>query len=451
MNVLERESTLHQAERFVWHHGVQDATYFERNHRILRSGKGVHVEDLDGRTYIDGTSGQAVVLIGHGREEMADAIAEQVRTIAFAPLAFGFSHPYAAALAQQLAEITPGSLERTFFACSGSEANDTAIKIARQAQARRGEATRKKIIARRGSYHGVTYGALSATATTRLREPSEPLVGGFRHIAQPYPTTCAFCQNEGTCTLACADDLQRCIEFEGPSTVAAFIAEPIATPEAIKVPAPGYWERIADICRGYGVFLIADEVFVGFGRTGRLFASEHFGIEPEIMTMSKGLTSGYVPLSAAIATREIAALFDSPEHAFQHAGTYSGHPVACAAAMKNIEIIHEEGLIENARRQGERLESRLGQLAGLPFVRAVTVIGLLIGVELTAAGGHATPSVVGPFIRDRAFENGLICRYVGPSICLYPPLILSDAESDQLADILLEAFDAAAGRFGGKA
>lgn len=425
---------------YAWHHGIQDDTYWTRGHRMITRGEGIYVFDSEGRRYVDGTSGQAVVQIGHGRTEMADAIAEQACTLAFSPMAFGFSHPLAGQLGERLAEITPGDLSLTWFACTGSEAVETAVKLARQAQMRRGEGSRKKIIARRGSYHGGSYAAVSATATARLRNAAAPLVPGFRHIAQPYPRTCAFCSG-GDCTLACADDLERIIEFEGPETVAAFLTEPIASPETIKVPPSGYWERVSEICRRHGVLLIADEVFVGFGRSGRMFASEHFGIEPDIMTMSKGLSSGYVPISATTATREIADLFDSPAHAFQHAGTYSGHPVGCAAALKNLEIIQREGLVDNAARQGERFRAGLAPLLDLPFVRSLNILGLLVAIELEDAAGIGSPAQYGPRIRERAYENGLICRFTPNSIFLYPPLVVSSEQIDEIVAILLAAFD----------
>jgi putrescine aminotransferase len=188
-----------------------------------------------------------------------------------------------------------------------------------------------------------------------------------------------------------------------------------------------------------------DEVFVGFGRSGRMFGSDHFGIEPDIMTMSKGLSSGYVPISATTATREIADLFDSPAHAFQHAGTYSGHPVGCAAALCNLDIIEAEGLVENSARQGERFRERLAPLTDLPFVRGLNILGLLVAVELQPADG-ASPAQIGPAIRDHAYENGLICRYNPSSIFLYPPLIITDEQTDEVCEIVIDAFRTVAGR-----
>jgi adenosylmethionine-8-amino-7-oxononanoate aminotransferase len=440
----DTDQALDRVIAHAWHHGIQDDTYFTRGHRMITRGEGIYVYDSEGRRYVDGTSGQAVVQIGHGRQEMADAIAGQAATLSFSPMAFGFSHPLAGELGEKLAEITPGTLAMTWFATSGSEAIETAVKLARQTQIRRGEPARKKIIGRRGSYHGGSYAALSATATTRLRAPSEPLLADFRHAAQPYPRTCAFCKG-GPCTLSCADDLERIIEFEGPETVAAFLAEPIASPETIKLPPQEYWDRVAEICTKHGVLLIADEVFVGFGRSGTMFASEHYGIEPDIMTMSKGLSSGYVPISATTATREVADLFDSPATAFQHVGTYSGHPVGCAAALKNIEIMEREELPQNAARQGERFRERLAPLMALPFVRALNISGLLIAIELDPAEGLGSPMQYGPRIRDHAYENGLICRFNPNSIFLYPPLIISDEQVDDVSEILLAAFASLAG------
>lgn len=439
---LSRGEVIDRAELYAWHHGAVDSAYWERGHKVIVRGEGIYVWDVDGHRLIDGTSGQATVLIGHGRREMAEAMARQATTLAFSPMAFGFTHPVAGLLGERLAQLTPGSLMRCWFASSGAEAVEAAVKIARQAQHLRGEARRYKVVARRGGYHGATAGALAATATTRLRVPAEPICSGFLHVEQPYTTACRFCKG-GPCTLECADDLEQTIIFEGPETVAAFIAEPIATPETIKIPPPGYWEKIQRICATYGVLLIADEVLVGFGRSGRMFASEHFDLRPDIMTVSKGLASGYVPISAAIATEELAALFYEPRRALQHAGTYSGHPVACAAALCNLDILEREQLPANARLQGQRLAQSLRDLTQLDFVHAVNIAGLLVGVELRVGDERFDVNRIGPFIREWCYQHGLICRFTSPSIMLYPPLIVSDSQTNEIAEILLEAFDAA--------
>ena len=441
------------AVRHVWHHATQVAEYADVGPLMLVEGHGAILRDIHGREYIDGTSILGVTQIGHGRKEMAEAIAAQVGRLEYASLANGFSNVPAALLGAKLAEITPGDLEVTFFSSTGAEANETAIKMARQYWRQKGFSSRTKIIARRGSYHGAAgLGALSATGLTGMRTPFEPLVPGFRHIAQPYTYRCEMelgCE-PGEVGQRAAQALEQQILFEGPETVAAFIAEPIAVPQAIKVPPPDYWPRVQDICRRYGVLLIVDEVFCGFGRTGRLFGSQHWDVRPDIMTMSKGLTSGYVPLSGAVATRTIfEAFWGEAKDQFLHAGTYSGHPVACAAALANLAIMEREHLPERAAAAGTRLLDGLRALADRPFVGNVSGIGLLISVELVADKHTKTaaPPEVGRFLRDRMTELGLLGRYLPSSIYFYPPLVIEDEQVDRLLTIFRQALEDAARHF----
>ena len=440
------------AVRHLWHHATQVAEYADVGPLMLVEGHGAIVRDIHGREYIDGTSILGVTQIGHGRKEMAEAIAAQVVRLEYGSLANGFSNVPATLLAAKLAEMTPGDLAVTFFACSGAEANETAIKMARQYQLQSGFKGRTKIIARRGSYHGTSMGALSATGLTGLRAPFEPLVPGFRHIAQPYvyrSETELGCAGD-ECGVRAAKALEQQIVFEGPETVAAFIAEPVAVPQAIKVPPPEYWPMVQEICTRHDVLLIVDEVFVGFGRTGKMFTSEHWNIRPDIMTVSKGLTSGYVPLSGAVATRRVAdAFWGEAKDAFQHGGTYSGHPVACAAGLANLAIIEREQLVARAEKMGTVFLSGLRELEGRPFVGNVSGIGLLTSVELVADPRTKTPAPaeVGRYLRDRMAELGVIGRFLPTSIYFYPPLVI---ERDQIEQILMafrQALDDAGRRF----
>lgn len=450
--------TAHAAElgqtavRHLWHHITQVAEYADVGPMLLVEGQGALVRDIAGREYIDGTSIMGVTMVGHGRAEIADAIAAQARRLEYASLTNGFSNVPATELARLLADRAPGRLEVSFFACSGSEAVEAAIKIARQCQAQRGFPRRTKIIARRGSYHGVTLGALSATGLPGFRAPFEPLLPGFVHIAQPYVYRC---DTELGCRpdevgAAAAAALERQILFEAPETVAAFIAEPVAIPQAIKVPPADYWPQIQQICRKYGVLLIVDEVFNGFGRTGRWFGADHWSIEPDLMTVSKGLTSGYVPLSAAMATREVFhAFWGEASKALQHGGTYSGHPVACAAALANLAILERERLPDNAARVGKRLLDGLRELADRPFVGDVSGIGLLTSIELVAdkRTKRPAPSEVGRFLRDRMRELGLLGRYTPETIYFFPPLVIDEEQTETIVSIFRTALDDAAKQF----
>lgn len=419
----------------VWHHGPQLGP--PRPPRVLVKGEGVRVCDADGHWAIDGTAGQAVVQIGHGRTEVADAMAAQARALAYAPTAFGYSHPRALELGSRVEELTPGTLRKSFFCSSGSEAVESALKMARQYHAARGDTARHKIVCRQGSYHGVTFGALSASSSPRLRAGNDPLVGGFVRVGQPYPRTCEHCDG-GPCTLSCAGEIEQAIVSEGPDTVAAVIAEPVATPDAVKVPPTGYWQRVQETCRRHGVLLIVDEVLNGFGRTGRMFASEHFDIEPDILTLSKGLASGYAPIAAAVAADHVAEALDSPGFGgFRHGGTYSGQPVAAAAALANLEILEREELPQRAGRVGELLRSELGRLTRHAIVAAVDGIGLLLSVRLAAVdGGGPIDPALGRAIESAAYAEGLIVHYLPTSLYLFPPLVLDDAEATEIAAIL---------------
>ncbi len=442
------------ATRHVWHHATQVAEYADTGPIVFVRGQGATLWDEQGREYLDGTAILGVSQIGHGRAEMAEAIAAQVRRLEYGSTANGFSNEPAARLATRLAALTPGELAVSYFASSGAEAVEAALKIARQYHANRGEPGRTTILARRGSYHGTTLGALSATGLPAFKTHFEPLLPWVRHVGQPYAYRSEEelgCPPDETGRRA-AESLEAAIQKAGPETVAAFIAEPVAVPQAIKVPPTDYWPAVQDICRRYGILLIVDEVFTGFGRTGKLFASEHFGIRPDIMTVSKGLTSGYVPLSAAIATRQVFdAFWGEPELAFAHAGTYSGHPVACAAALANLDIIEREGLVARSAELGNLLLSGLRELAGRPFVGNVTGLGLLTSVELVAdrSTKAPAPAEVGTFIRDHMLERGVVGRSMTGSFYFYPPLVATEGEVGRLVEALGTALDESGRRFNG--
>jgi len=302
--------------------------------------------------------------------------------------------------------------------------------LARAYHARRGEPGRVKVICREGSYHGSTFGAMSATGIPASREPFGPLVPGFVHVAQPFPGFCGRCGADGPCTLACADDVERAITAEGAETIAAFIGEPAAFRQAIKVPHADYWPRVREACARHGVLVIVDEVITGFGRTGALFGSEHWGLRPDVMTLAKGVTSGYAPLGATVLSRHVADAFgDRP---LAHISTYAGHPVACAAALANLTILLREDLAGAAARAEPLVRAALGGLGDRhPALRRVSAIGLLASVELQLeAGSDAATTAMRLF--HECYERGLIMRTAGEADALvaylYPPLVVRDEE-----------------------
>lgn len=408
--------------------------------RVVR-GEGARLFDQSGRELIDGGQHLGACEVGHGRTEIAERIAAQAAQLAFAALDHGIEHPLAAELAEALAPRVPVLDPVFLFGSSGSEAVETAIKVARVHHARRGEPERTKVIGREGSYHGATYGAMSATGLPEWREPYGPLVGGFRHVVQPSPPHCGLCGEQ--CTLACAEEIGREIEREGAETVAAVIGEPVAIRQAVKVPHPGYWRRVREICDELGVLLIVDEVFVGFGRTGRLFASEHWGLRADILTLAKGITSGYVPLGATVVSGRVYESF--AEQPLTHISTYSGHPVACAAGLANLELIDAEGLPERAAGLGAQVEQRRAELeARHERVLRSSGIGLLHSIEVgTAEGGE--PRELALDLLHGCLEQGLVIRCgPGPERAVayfFPPLVIEPEEVDRAFD----AFDAVIG------
>lgn len=426
------------ALKYVWHQYTQVKEYAKCGPRMIVKGDGVRVWDVDGKEYLDFQAGMYTTCVGHGRAELAAVAAEQMQKLEYFPL-FGYSNVPATLLAKKLAEITPGDLTVTCYGVSGSEAVEIALKIARQYQTQRGFTKRYKVIARRRSYHGVTFGALSANGIVGLRTPYEPLVPGFRHIPQPDCYRCEFGKTYPGCDIECAKALEQQILFEGPETVAAFIAEPVAVADCTVVPVREYWPKIREICTKYGVLMIVDEVICAFGRTGKMFASEHWSVSPDIMTFAKQVTSGYLPLGGAVVTPDVARAFEGDySRAFQHGGTYSGHPTSCAVALKNIEIIEREGLVKNAEEVGKYCLEKLQALRDFPVVGNVTGLGLLLGIELVKDRDTKEwlPKAAGDFFWQRCYELGLITRYRAKGPALSPPLVVTKEQVDRAVEIL---------------
>jgi adenosylmethionine-8-amino-7-oxononanoate aminotransferase len=393
--------------------------------RLIVAGEGAYLTDAEGRRLLDSGAHMGACQIGHGRREVSERIAAQAAAIEFTTLDSGLAHPYAVALADRLAPRMPLAGEPLFlFGASGSEANETAFKVARAYHAARGEPGRRKVLCRAGSYHGATFAAMAATGIPAAREPFAPLPPGFVRVTQPSPGRCGYCPRGGRCTLACAEDVERALVREGPESVAALVAEPVAFREAVKVPDPGYWPALREICDRHGVLLIADEVITGFGRTGRFMGSAHWDLQPDVVVLAKGLTSGYVPMSACVVSGAVAETLRA--HPMTHISTYAGHPVACAAAEAALDVLDGERLPERAAALEPVVRDHLTALAErVPAVTATSVIGLLASVEVAVEGD---PALAAARVTDAAYERGLIVR-VAPAegeivAYFYPPLVV---------------------------
>ena len=430
------------ARNHVWPHQLpwnQQAA--QDGFTIFASGKGSTLTDIDGKEYLDGISGLWVVNAGHGRAEIAEAIAEQASTLAYVS-AVQFTTEPTAHLAHLLAEITPGDLSRSYFVSGGSEAVETAMKIAKQVQAMRGFPRRYKVIARRGSYHGMTHGAMSLTAS-REEKWFGPFMYGVSSVPAPNHYRNDFGLKGEAGDIMAAKYVEQEIINQGPETVACVIAEPISTSAGVHVPSPEYWKLLREICDRHGVILIADEVINGFGRTGTMFAMEQMGVVPDIMTVAKGLTSGYVPMGAAIVTPRIFAEFENqPDISMGHLLTFGGHAVAAAAALANLKIFADENLVERGAEMGLYLRSQLEQLRSHPSVGDVRGVGLLQAIEVVKNRETKAPlAKTDKFcveLGKNVFAKGLVTR-TWNVVHFAPPLVVTKDEIDRMVSIVDEA------------
>ncbi|RIK38780.1 MAG: aspartate aminotransferase family protein [Chloroflexi bacterium] len=435
------------------HQWIHSASYIELSERkglkVFARGEGARLYDIYGTEYLDGISGLWVVNAGHGRDEIGQAMAEQAKKLAYVSAANYTTVP-TVQLAETISDLLPGDMDRLFFVSGGSEAVETAIKIAKQVQSMRGFPKRYKIIARRGSYHGMTYGAMSLTSM-RNETYFGPFMPGVYHIPSPNNYRPQFPGLSGEADdIACANALEAEIEFQGPDTVAAFIGEPISTANGVQIPSPAYWKRIREICDKHGVLLICDEVINGWGRSGTYFATEHFDIVPDMITMAKGLSSGYAPIAAVAVHPNVFAGFREQDVALGHLLTFGGHAVACAAALKNIEIFKREGLVEQSRQKGEYLLAQLNELRSHPTVGDVRGLGLMTGVEIVK-----NKDTKEKFGREHQFtkrlselvnERGLLTR-IWDILHVAPPFVITTDEIDRIVQIADESLTIAEGEF----
>ena len=440
MTELNVDEIRQQDRAHGWHPLMQHSLLDKRDLMVVQEGNGATLIDAEGNRYLDGGAGLWNVNVGYGRQEIADAVYAQIQQLPFYPLS-QINVP-ATRLATRLAALLPGNLQHLFFCNSGSEANETAFKIARQYSRQKfpGQ-NRYKVIARYQGYHGFTYGAMSATGQVGRRAKFEPMVPGFLHVDPPYCYRCPLKLEYPSCGVACVEEIQDVIERESPETVAAVIVEPIIGGGGGIVPPDDYLPRLREICDQYQVLLIVDEVITGFGRTGRMFASKHWGIEPDIMTLAKGVSSGYLPLGACAVTPEIFQAFvGAPGEGLELAqvSTYGGHPVCCAAALANLEILTRERLWENAAKVGDYL---LQQLQGIdsPFLGEIRGKGLMLAVELEDEEGNLLDAARTAQVQGRIVQEGVLTGMMshaapGPESILFlsPPLILTVEEADSI-------------------
>lgn len=414
---------------------------------IFARGEGVWLYTVDGRPILDGLAGLWNVLVGHGRAELAAAAQQQMTALAYCSNYAGASNLPAIALAERLAGFAYPNLNYTYFTSGGAEANESAFKTARYYWKRLGKPDKVKVIARQDAYHGVTLAAMSATGITPYWPMFEPRVPGFLHIVAPYPYRFAGDTRPGeTIGQAAARALEEAILHEGPDSVAAFIAEPVQGAGGVIVPPDDYFPSVREICDRYGVLLIADEVITGFGRTGDWFALNRWGVQPDILSFAKGITSGYLPLGGiqvSDAIRDV-ILSAPPAERWMHAYTYSGHPTCCAVALANLDILAQEALPAQAAAMGQRLLAGLAALQEFECVGNVRGLGLMAAVEFVADKETKAPAGIANAILAACLDRGLLTRTKGESLLLAPPLIISAAEVDQILAIVRAAIETVA-------
>ena len=416
--------------------------------RIITHASGCYINDGDGNRILDGMAGLWCVNVGYGREELVEVASEQMRELPYYNTFFKTATPPAVLLATKISSLTGGRLPHVFFNSSGSEANDTVFRLVRQYWKLKGEPNRKVFISRWNAYHGSTVAGVSLGGMKAMHPIGDLPIPGVEHVRQPYWFGEGHDQSPEHFGTACAAAIEERILAVGPENVAAFIGEPIQGAGGVIIPPANYWPQVEVICRKYGILLICDEVICGFGRTGNMWGHETVGVKPDIIAMAKGLSSGYMPISAVAVSEEIVAVMKTGGD-FVHGYTYSGHPVCAAVALRNIEIMEREGLVERTRSDtGPYLAKALTRLADHPLVGEVRSVGLLGAVEIVAEKGTnkrwgGAEGNAGPVVRDRCIANGLMVRGIRDTIVMCPPLIITHAEIDELVGIIAKALDEA--------
>jgi putrescine aminotransferase len=388
---------------------------------VIARGRGALIWDVDGNEYIDGTCGLWQCAVGHGREELAEAAARQMRELEFYPSFWDLSNEPAIRLAARLAELSPDGIDHVFFTNGGSEGIETAIKLVRLARHASGEPDRKVILSRTAAYHGIASASLAATGIAPLKEGFDPLPPGFVHLSTPHALALG-----PNATDVLIDELEAKIAEIGAERITALVGEPVIGVGGMIPPPDGYWPRVQEVLRRHGILLILDEVVTAFGRTGHWFASELYRLEPDVIVTAKALTSGYFPMGAVLVGERPMQLLDGT--AFRHGFTYNGHPVGASIALENLDIIEREGLLQRSRELGAYMLDRLRPLSSLDGVAEVRGVGLMLGIEL--ARGDAAEVQVG------ARRGGVIVRATGQKIVLSPPLVIERRQVDRIVEVL---------------
>ncbi len=412
---------------------------FKANPRLLVSAQGMHYTSHDGRQILDGTAGLWCVNAGHCRPKIVEAIQKQAATLDYAPT-FQMGHPAPFHLAERLVQLAPDGMNHVFFANSGSEAVDTALKVAIAYHRVRGEGTRQRLIGRERGYHGVGFGGISVGGIGGNRKLFGSLLTGVDHLPHTHSLQHnAFSHKQPDWGAHLADELERIVALHDASNIAAVIVEPVAGSTGVLVPPRGYLERLRDICTKHGILLIFDEVITGFGRLGTCFGADYFGVTPDIITVAKGITNGTVPMGAVLVTQEIYdAFMHGPDQSieFPHGYTYSGHPLACAAAIATLDVYAEEGLFDNAATLEDYWQEAVHSLRESSHIIDIRNIGIVAGIELEAFPGSPTKRAYECLVR--CFEEGLLIRTTGDIIALSPPLTLQKTHIDRMISILAD-------------
>jgi adenosylmethionine-8-amino-7-oxononanoate aminotransferase len=435
------------ARKHLWMHFTRLSAYADAPVPVIVRGSGPYIWDSNGKRYLDGLSGLFVVQAGHGRQELADAAAKQASELAYFPI-WSYAHPTAIELAERLAALTPGDLNRFFFTTGGSEAVESAWKLARSYFRRVGKPGKHKVISRAIAYHGTTMGALSITATPALKQDFEPLIPSTFRVPNTnyYRAPAGADASPEVFGRWAADRIAEVIEFEGPDTVAAVYLEPVQNAGGCLPPPPGYFERVREICDEHDVLLVSDEVICAFGRLGEYFGANRYGYQPDIITCAKGLTSGYVPLGAMIASDRLAEPFLEGKNWFAHGITFGGHPVASAVALANLDIFEREDLNGHVRANSGLFRSYLERLYDLPIVGDVRGDGFFYGIELVkdkatkeSFNSEESERLLRGFLSKALFDAGLYCRADDrgdPVVQLAPPLVCTEEHFAEMERVL---------------
>jgi adenosylmethionine-8-amino-7-oxononanoate aminotransferase len=438
------------ARRHLWTHFSRLGAYRDKAMPVFVRGEGPRLFDAHGRRFLDGLASLFVVQAGHGRADLAETARRQATELAYYPI-WSAAHPAAIELAAKLADLAPGDLDRVFFTTGGSEAVESAWKLARAYFKQIGEPQRTKVVARNLAYHGTTMGALAVTGLPAIKEAFEPLVPGAVHVANTTRFRSEFgaevCADDERFAAACAGAIEDAIVAEGPDTVAAVFLEPVQNTGGCFPPPPGYFAKVREICDRHGVLLVSDEVICGFGRLGAWFGAERYGYQPDMITFAKGVTSGYAPLGGVICREFLAEPFLHGDASYAHGITFGGHPVSCAVALANLEVLEEEGILAHVESSEKAFAERLHGLRDLSVVGDVRGAGFFWAVELLRDADHPErrlttderSALIRGQVAPRLFEAGLICRAddrVDPVVQLSPVLTCGEAELDEIEAVL---------------